>query len=74
MVVFALAPFACAHVAPREASAEAPRPDGALPPPPASRRGVTVPSDLGFGTGPAGPSTNGATPPTAPTPSVPNGT
>jgi hypothetical protein len=72
---------ACAHqasgqdTAARAPASESARPDGGLPlPPAAARRGVMVPSDLGFGAGPAGPSTNSGTPPATPPPSVPNGT
>jgi hypothetical protein len=75
-VLFALAPVACGHqgAAPGERSVEAPRPDGGLPPPPAaSRKGITVPSDLGFGAGPAGPSTNSGTPPATPPPAASSG-
>lgn len=49
----------------------------AQPPPtpaPSNRRGLMVPSDMGLGTGPAGPTTNGATPPAGmPPPGMPNG-
>ena len=41
---------------PAAETATAPSPDGGLPPPPpSSRHGVIVPSDMGMGTGPAGP-------------------
>jgi hypothetical protein len=47
---------------------------GPLPRPPApSRRGVIVPSDMGLGKGPAGPTTNSGTPPGAPMPGTPSG-
>jgi hypothetical protein len=81
VALLVLVTFACAHhpsgqgSASREASAASPRPDGGLPaPPPASRTGLIVPSDMGLGAGPAGPSTNSGTPPATPQPSVPNGT
>ena len=63
----ASAPVACgAHsgVAPaRDQAAEKGPWDAGLPPPPASsKRGVIVPSDMGLGAGPAGPTNNGGAP------------
>jgi hypothetical protein len=44
-----------------------------LPTPPAATRGIIVPSDVGLGTGPAGPNDNSGTPPAGtPPPGTPN--
>jgi hypothetical protein len=44
------------------------------PPPTPARRGIVIPSDVGLGTGPAGPSNNSGTAPAgAPPPGTPNG-
>ncbi|HEY2729174.1 MAG TPA: hypothetical protein VGK52_04480 [Polyangia bacterium] len=60
---------------PLDQAAEKPPWDAALPPPPApGRRGVIVPSDVGLGAGPAGPTTNSQTsPPLSPAPTSTTG-
>jgi len=60
---------------PRDQAAEKPPWDAGLPLPPApGRRGVIVPSDVGLGAGPAGPTSNGqASPILSPTPTSATG-
>jgi hypothetical protein len=76
----ALGLFACgAHgggaPSPRDQAAEKPPWDAGLPLPPApGRRGVIVPSDVGLGAGPAGPTSNSQTsPPLSPAPTSATG-
>jgi hypothetical protein len=59
----------------RDQAAEKPPWDAGLPiPPAASRRGVIVPSDVGLGAGPAGPTSNSQTsPPLSPAPTSATG-
>jgi len=76
LVALALAlPLACARQPnePPPQNATAAEWDGGLPPPPpSSRKGVVVPSDVGLGAGPPGPTTNSGTPGSSP--SVPGAT
>ena len=69
------APHGGGAPSPREQAAEKPPWDAGLPLPPApGRRGVIVPSDVGLGAGPAGPTSNGqASPILSPTPTSATG-